>query len=308
MSPPPVFELENAIRAEFGDHAGSVSTMAGVFVSRTTPPPPTAIVKMSAWPPEVQLRENAIRVPPGLYAGACSSATLLVRRLRPIPPGVIDQMSNLSLRPVSKAIRPLWPGNAAAACGAGLHSTALRPRATTETTKRDRIMDPSPVGRVALCLAGPPRSRPPNRTRLPPLVRARRERAPDERQHLLLPAAQGHPTLVLSHHGPQHAGFRDRAHHGRVQREQEQGRVLAADLPLRHASLEEPEGAQAQGLEALGEALDDLRAHPPRLPDELGELRPLLRQSEHCADHGLGLPGVRLLLRQGLRQLEVDAP
>jgi hypothetical protein len=120
-----------------------------VFVSRTKSVPPEAMVKMSPFTWPSLFREKAIREPSGQYDGLCSSAMVLVRRLRPVPSGFIDQMSNSSERPVSQAMRPFAPGNAARATGEGPARSAHRASTTNETAIRARFMISLP-DRIAL--------------------------------------------------------------------------------------------------------------------------------------------------------------
>src|SRR5262245_51805577 len=114
------------------------------------------------------------------------------------------------------------------------------------------------------------------------------ERGADQLDHLGLAALQRRPSVVGANEGGEDARLREGPDHRGVQREQEQGRVLLADLPCVHAGLEEIERAQTERLERAAEALEGGGAEPPGLPDEHRELGPLLRERVHGVDHALG--------------------
>src|SRR4249919_835023 len=86
------------------------------------------------------------------------------------------------------------------------------------------------------------------------------ERAPHERDHLALAAAQRRLALVLADHGVQHARLGERTHDRRVQHEQQERGVLLADLAGVHPRLEEIHRALPQRVDDAGEPLEPLGA------------------------------------------------
>ena len=68
-----------------GDQLGKRS-LAGLRVSRCSPPPLASITHTSKFPERFDT--NAIRRPSGDHAGIPSNARLFVSRLRPLPAGV----------------------------------------------------------------------------------------------------------------------------------------------------------------------------------------------------------------------------
>src|SRR6266542_5471576 len=113
-------------------------------------------------------------------------------------------MSSSSVRPLSNAIRPFEPGNAAWAGPAGMMISVVATAATAAATRarRERIL--------LLCIecSSPLSGR-------GVLRFGRRLRwchgAAHECQDLLLATPQRRPRGVLAHHGPQHSGLGDRA-------------------------------------------------------------------------------------------------
>src|SRR5207245_7550262 len=74
----------------------------------------------------------------------------------------------------------------------------------------------------------------------------------------------------------------------RVEREQQERRILLADLPLIHRLMEEPDGLQPPDFQRAREPLERLGTQPSRLPYEHRELGPLRRQPVDRVDNGLG--------------------
>src|SRR6476620_10428085 len=115
-------------------------------------------------------------------------------------------MSNSSVRPLSNAMRPFAPGNAACAApgDAPSASTAAVPIAAARTRNRLFMFEP-PL--ELLSASGPLRGTGLGR-QSSHLGRPRgSHRAADELQHLLLAAAERGAGRVLPHHRPEHPGL-----------------------------------------------------------------------------------------------------